>query len=84
MSEYIGEPGPELVVKKLPAYIVVPDDFQFQLTFEELMQRAAKYEATWRALPQEVRERIAAERKATYEAERCPQCGCHPDEHADG
>jgi hypothetical protein len=22
-------------------------------------------------------------RKVVYEAERCPHCGCHPDEHAD-
>ena len=35
----------------------------------------------FRALPANEQERILAERAAAYEAQRCPHCGCHPDEH---
>lgn len=51
--------------------------------FDVIMQRIEENARAFAALPLEEQERITAERKAAYEAERCEACGCHPDEHSD-
>lgn len=51
---------------------------------DEIFRRAKEAQAAFAALPVAEQERILAERHAAYEAQRCPHCGCHPDEHGDG
>jgi hypothetical protein len=46
-----------------------------------MMAMLAEKERAFNALPPEEQERIRAEEKAAYEAQRCEHCGCQPDEH---
>lgn len=52
--------------------------------WDEMQRQMEANARAFAALPPEERARIKAEREAAYEAERCTECGCHPDEHADG
>lgn len=51
--------------------------------WDVMMRQMEENARAFAALPSEEQERITAERKAAYEAERCEACGCHPDEHGD-
>jgi hypothetical protein len=57
---------------------------------EEIIRRMEDDRRAFEALPPEEKARIFAEEgarmaeiRAAHEAERCPHCGCHPDEHND-
>lgn len=52
-------------------------------SFEELLAAAHRAQVAFSLLPPEEQARILAEREAAYEARRCTECGCHPDEHGD-
>lgn len=49
-----------------------PADPSWKVELKRLRENAAAFAA----LPPE-------EQTAAYEAERCAECGCHPDEHGD-
>lgn len=72
----------DVVVNRLTALLPVSAEM-----LEDRLPSWGEIEAAataFAALPPEEQERILAERKAAYEAERCTACGCHPDEHRDG
>lgn len=73
---------PKFEVKMYGAQIEVSEEMLADaMPFDEMMRRSAEGARAFRALPPEEQERILAERKAAYEADRCAACGCHPDEH---
>lgn len=56
----------------------------------EVLQRIEEHRRWLASLPPEAQARVRAEQaaeaerlRAEREAERCPHCGCHPDEHGD-
>lgn len=67
----------------LPMSKEVHDDILNGPSFSEMLEAAAKADKEFKVLPLEEQARITAEREAVYEAERCSQCGCHPQEHGE-
>lgn len=51
------------------------------MSTEDMLRQADEQQRAFNALPAKERKRILAERKRAYEAQRCKECGCHPDEH---
>jgi hypothetical protein len=74
---------PEITVHMATAYLPVAQEVLDNALppFDVMMAQMEANAAAFAALPPEEQERITAERKAAYEAQRCPACGCHPDEH---
>lgn len=71
------------MIKKFQVLVPISDELLADALppFEEIMRMAEEHDRAFRALPSEEQARITAERKAAYEAKRCPTCRCHPDEH---
>lgn len=71
-------------VQSMTAYMPVTQEMVDDALppFDVIMQRMEENARAFAALPPEEQERIKAEKAAAYEAERCAECGCHPDEHA--
>lgn len=75
----------EIVVRRMSYAIPVSQEYLDDRLppFPDMMRMIEENERAFRALPPEEQARILAERKAAYEADRCTECGCHPDEHGD-
>lgn len=74
---------PEITARRMVHTFPVPAELlEDQLPpWDVMMAQMEAAAAAFAALPPEEQQRITAERKAAYEAERCTACGCHPDEH---
>lgn len=74
---------PEIIVRQMRTVLPVSAEVYADRLppFSEMMRRIEENARAFAALPLAEQERITAERKAAYEAERCKACGCHPDEH---
>lgn len=74
---------PELIVRQMRTVLPVSAGVLADALppFPEMMRMIEENARALAALPLAEQERITAERKAAYEAERCEACGCHPDEH---
>ena len=88
---------PEITVHKAEAYIPIDvttlnDTYVVRTTMAEMRANTQRVMEAWNALPEAEKDRIVAERAAKAQreraerdaerdAERCPHCGCHPDEH---
>lgn len=84
LSAMLAGARERLTMTQHSAYIVVPQELIDDALppWGEIERRIEENTRAFAALPLEEQARIMAERKATYEAERCTRCGCHPDEHA--
>jgi hypothetical protein len=80
-------------VRKMRVTLPVPAELLADQgpTVGEMLDRFEEHRRWFDALPPAEQARVRAEqtraaevRAAEREAERCPHCGCHPDEHADG
>lgn len=79
-------------VRKFAAAIQVSTEvLQDQLlSIEDVFRQAEEHRRWLASLPPEEQARVRAEQaaeverlRAEREAQRCPHCGCHPDEHGD-
>ena len=75
---------PEITVRQMQVYMPISQEMLEDALppWDEIERHMEEKARAFAALPREEQERIKAERKAAYEAERCEACGCHPDEHS--
>ena len=75
---------PEITVRQMRVYMPVTQEALDDALppWDVMMERIEENARAFAALPPEEQERIKAEKAAAYEAERCTECGCHPDEHS--